>query len=116
MKEESSKSQGLGFLGLLALVFITLKLTGTIDWSWWWVTAPLWGGLAFALILTLMAVILSAVLAHGSESSLRMLSGQEVILIRVITTITTVIASHHISWWLLLTLLVSLPIIGILKE
>lgn len=35
-----------GFCGLLALVFITLKLTGVIGWSWWWVTVPLWGGFA----------------------------------------------------------------------
>lgn len=27
----------------LFLVFLTLKLTGVIAWSWWWVTAPLWG-------------------------------------------------------------------------
>lgn len=40
-----NSQQGSSFLGLLALVFITLKLTGYIDWSWWWVTAPLWGPL-----------------------------------------------------------------------
>ena len=34
---------GIGFMGLLAIVFITLKLLGVITWSWWWVTAPLWG-------------------------------------------------------------------------
>lgn len=33
---------GVGFLGLLALLFIALKLTGVIAWSWWWVLAPLW--------------------------------------------------------------------------
>jgi hypothetical protein len=49
MSKESSSSGGVGFLGLLAIVFITLKLTGYVDWSWWWVTAPLWGGLALAL-------------------------------------------------------------------
>lgn len=46
----------IGFLGLLTLVFITLKLTGYITWSWWLVTLPLWGGLA--LILTIMLVVL----------------------------------------------------------
>ena len=30
------------FLPALTLIFITLKLTGTIGWSWWWVLAPLW--------------------------------------------------------------------------
>lgn len=32
----------IGFGGLLALIFITLKLTDYIDWSWWWVLAPIW--------------------------------------------------------------------------
>lgn len=31
-----------GFLGLLGIVFITLKLVGVIDWSWFWVSLPLW--------------------------------------------------------------------------
>lgn len=33
---------GVGFLGLLTIVFITLKLCNVINWSWWWVTMPLW--------------------------------------------------------------------------
>lgn len=33
---------GLSFLSVLFLIFLVLKLTGNIDWSWWWVTAPLW--------------------------------------------------------------------------
>ena len=40
---------GGGFLGLLFLTFLVLKLTSVISWSWWWVTAPLWGP-AFLLI------------------------------------------------------------------
>ncbi len=50
----SEKSTG-GFdsllAGMLGITFIVLKLTGVITWSWWWVTAPFWGGLALALIL-----------------------------------------------------------------
>ena len=38
---QSSSSSGIGFLGLLTIVFITLKLTGFISWSWWWVLSPL---------------------------------------------------------------------------
>ena len=41
-ESSSSSSGGIGFLGLLAIVFITLRLIGIIDWSWWWVLAPLW--------------------------------------------------------------------------
>lgn len=35
-------SSGIGFTGLLTIVFIALKLTGYINWSWWWVLSPLW--------------------------------------------------------------------------
>ena len=45
-------TNSIGFFGLLTLIFITLKLTGYIDWSWWWVLAPLWG--PFALILVIL--------------------------------------------------------------
>ena len=40
--ESTASSGGIGFAGLLALLFITLKLTHVIAWSWWWVLAPLW--------------------------------------------------------------------------
>lgn len=40
MKDSSSK--GLGLYDVLAVVFIVLKLIGVIDWSWWWVLAPVW--------------------------------------------------------------------------
>lgn len=32
----------IGFMSLLFIVFLVLKLMHIIDWSWWWVTAPLW--------------------------------------------------------------------------
>lgn len=44
---------GIGPVGLLGVAFVVLKLTGVIGWSWWWVTAPFWGG--FALGLTMLA-------------------------------------------------------------
>ena len=37
-----SSSSGIGLTGVLFVVFLVLKLTGNIDWSWWWVTSPLW--------------------------------------------------------------------------
>lgn len=49
---------GISFCGLLFIVFLVLKLTHVIDWSWWWVTAPLWGGVALALgILLIFAIV-----------------------------------------------------------
>jgi len=41
MGDNVTVSGGSG-MGTLFLVFLILKLTGTIAWSWWWVTAPLW--------------------------------------------------------------------------
>ena len=38
----SNSSNGLGIGTVLFIVFLVLKLTHVIDWSWWWVTAPLW--------------------------------------------------------------------------
>lgn len=48
----------MGFLlGLLGIVFIYLKLTGVLLWSWWYVTMPFWGGLAAALILIVSVIV-----------------------------------------------------------
>lgn len=46
---------------LLFLVFLTLKLTGFIGWSWWWITAPLWMGVVFLLSLGLVFIFGAAV-------------------------------------------------------
>ena len=51
---------GLTFLHALFLVFLVLKLTGktvVATWSWWWVTAPLWGGLAIVLVILLIGLL-----------------------------------------------------------
>lgn len=47
---QSSNSGGAGFLSLLLVAFIVLKLTGVIAWSWWWVTCPFWCGLALVIL------------------------------------------------------------------
>lgn len=55
-------SGGIGFYGLLSIVFIVLKLCGVIHWSWLWVLAPLWMPTAivlFALIIILIIGIIS---------------------------------------------------------
>jgi len=38
----SSSSGGIGSVGLLTVLFVGLKLTGYIAWSWWWVLSPMW--------------------------------------------------------------------------
>lgn len=53
-----STSGGIGFTGLLTVLFIALKLTHVIDWDWWWILAPIWIGaaLVIAIILIILAV------------------------------------------------------------
>jgi len=57
MKEKTTNnySGGLGFFGLLTIVFIILKLTGYIDWSWWWVLAPFW--IPWAIVLIVLGIL-----------------------------------------------------------
>ena len=48
----------IGFASLLTILFIGLKLTGAISWSWWWVLSPLW--LGYAIVLLIAAIVLLA--------------------------------------------------------
>jgi hypothetical protein len=62
MSDSNSSSGGIGVAGLLGVVFITLKLTHNIDWSWWWVLAPFWIPGAFVLaLLAIVGVVAGAV-------------------------------------------------------
>jgi phosphoglycerol transferase MdoB-like AlkP superfamily enzyme len=52
------QSGGTSITGLLGVAFVVLKLTGYIDWSWWWVTLPFWG--PAAILFAVLAVVLVA--------------------------------------------------------
>jgi len=47
---------------LLFLVFLTLKLTGNIAWSWWLITLPLWGGIALIILIFIMILFVGLIL------------------------------------------------------
>ena len=47
----------MGLLGLLGILFVGLKLTGYIDWSWWYVTMPFWGALALFLVIGALCLL-----------------------------------------------------------
>jgi hypothetical protein len=51
-------SNGLGLGTVLFIVFLILKLTGNIDWSWWWVTSPLWIPLSLMVVIIFIGLIL----------------------------------------------------------
>lgn len=59
MKEDSDFGNGMDLCSVLFIVFLVLKLTGLITWSWWWVTAPLWGPFVLLLVLGILAAICS---------------------------------------------------------
>lgn len=61
--QTTTKSGGVSFAGLLFLLFLGLKLTNQIDWSWWWVTAPLWAPLALVLGFALIVIIIAFLIA-----------------------------------------------------
>lgn len=57
--EKKSASNGIGFESLLALLFISLKLMGFIDWSWFWVLSPLWIPVFFVIVVVLIFYVLA---------------------------------------------------------
>lgn len=60
----SEKSRGgIGFCGLLTVVFIALKLGGIISWSWLWILSPLWIPWAVAIGLVTILALCAAVIA-----------------------------------------------------
>lgn len=61
MKNEQTTSSGLGIGTVLFIVFLILKLTNVIDWSWWWVTAPLW--IPLGLVVMILIVISLEIIA-----------------------------------------------------
>lgn len=63
MKDESVS---IGFSGILFIVFLILKLTNVIAWSWWWVTAPLWITIALN-ILIIISISLFQIIIHRKK-------------------------------------------------
>jgi len=58
MAEKSNTVSGVSFMGLLAILFIGLKLCGIISWSWWLVLLPLYGLITLVLFLVLLAIVI----------------------------------------------------------
>ena len=58
----NSSSGGIGVCGLLFVLFVGLKLTNLIDWSWWWVSAPLWGPITLVAVVLLFGLAVALIL------------------------------------------------------
>ena len=57
--ETQNKSTGISLGMVLFLIFMILKLTGNIDWSWWWVTSPLWIPFVAVMVVIFVGVMVS---------------------------------------------------------
>ena len=55
--KSGNKSDGIGFFGLLTLLFIGLKLTGHITWSWFWVLSPAIFSLSIIIVIAIIAIV-----------------------------------------------------------
>ena len=60
---KSTRSSGIGFSSLLAILFITLKLTGVVTWSWLWVLAPIW----FPFVIAVFALIIVGIIVIANK-------------------------------------------------
>jgi len=54
----------IGFVSALTLIFIVLRLTGVIEWSWLWVLSPLWILAIVSFTLLILIVIIAAIITH----------------------------------------------------
>ena len=61
MSKNSAVGLSISPMFILFIVFLILKLTDTIDWSWWWVTSPLWIPLAFMIALSIIIGIIALI-------------------------------------------------------
>lgn len=57
-----SKKSGIGLLEILLIVFVILKLVGTIDWSWWWVLSPLLIPIGLLIVVLIVFGIISVII------------------------------------------------------
>jgi uncharacterized membrane protein len=71
MSESSNSGGGIGFVGLLSIVFITLKLTGFIGWPWWWVLSPIWISVAVWVLIIACFVAITEIKDHRKRKANR---------------------------------------------
>ena len=78
MSDNNNTGNGIGLGTLLFIVFLVLKLTGVITWSWWWVTAPLWIPaliVACFFVLMLMGGLITAIFFERNQLMIKKVSG-----------------------------------------
>lgn len=62
MSENNVKRNGVNWAMVLTVLFIILKLTDRIDWTWWWVLCPLWISASLTIVILIIIAIIAAIL------------------------------------------------------
>lgn len=65
----TTSNGGIGFTGLLTILFVGLKLTHHIDWSWWWVLSPIW--ISASLVVAILVVVVLVAVTTESRKDRR---------------------------------------------
>ena len=91
-RKPSSGEKGIGFSTVILIIFVVLKVTGNIDWSWWWVISPAWiaGGIAVIMV--------------GVLLSLEIASRQHPLIIRKIRNLFLIMLVYELSIFVFLFL------------
>lgn len=58
---KNKNSSSISFMSLLAILFIALKLTKVIDWSWIWVLSPLWAGIVIFFSIFIIGILIAVI-------------------------------------------------------
>jgi len=61
-KNKEVKTVGIGFVDALTLLFIALKLTGCISWSWIWILSPIWISISFLAVLAVVILLIGRII------------------------------------------------------
>ena len=72
-QNEKQASGSIGITTILFVVFLVLKLTEVISWSWWWVTAPLWIPICLCLVITIIFAIAGIIIRIRKRESTEIL-------------------------------------------
>lgn len=63
----NNSSSSIGFVGVLTIVFIILKLVGTISWSWFWVLSPMIFSISLGIVVLIIVLIVAFIMALINE-------------------------------------------------
>lgn len=61
MSENNVKRNGVNWEMVLTVLFIILKLTDRIDWTWWWVLCPLWISISLSVVIFIVVAVIVSI-------------------------------------------------------